>query len=270
VLGRHALGVRVNDMDGLPLTEVVVSKIWWLIPIFLASWFLRSAWLKGQVGELKIRLLIWLRLDSDAYKVLHNLTLPTPDGTTQVDHVLVSRFGIFVIETKNMSGWIFGDARRRKWTQTFHRNKYTFQNPIQQNFKHVKAVQAVVEIPEHAIHSVVVFTGSSEFRTALPDNVTTLRTFRNHIMSKKIELIPEDQVNDVISQLQQARRKPGLATNTAHIKHLKRQTGQNGAPACPRCGNEMALRTAKRGNVAGNQFWGCTAFPKCRATKAYQ
>lgn len=71
------------------------------------------------------------------------MTLPTPDGTTQVDHVIVSRFGVFVIETKNHKGWVFGEERSRKWAQVIYRNKYQFLNPLRQNYKHLKAVQEV-------------------------------------------------------------------------------------------------------------------------------
>ncbi|MGL4750690.1 MAG: topoisomerase DNA-binding C4 zinc finger domain-containing protein [Shewanella sp.] len=35
-------------------------------------------------------------------------------------------------------------------------------------------------------------------------------------------------------------------------------------PLCPRCGNTMVLRTAKRGDNRGNRFWGCSGYPKCR------
>jgi four helix bundle suffix protein len=40
----------------------------------------------------------------------------------------------------------------------------------------------------------------------------------------------------------------------------------NRIPACPQCGKPMALRAAKTGKNAGNQFWGCTAYPDCKGT----
>ena len=36
------------------------------------------------------------------------------------------------------------------------------------------------------------------------------------------------------------------------------------APACHQCGEVMVLRKARSGKNAGQQFWGCSAFPKCR------
>jgi hypothetical protein len=66
--------------------------------------------------------------------------LPSQGSTTQIDHVLVSVYGIFVIETKNMKGWIFGDERSAQWTQSIFGKKSRFQNPLRQNYRHVKAL----------------------------------------------------------------------------------------------------------------------------------
>ena len=65
--------------------------------------------------------------------LLNNITLPTTDGTTQIDHVLVADTGIFVIETKHYSGWVFGNPKDRQWTQTIFKKKSRFQNPRHQN-----------------------------------------------------------------------------------------------------------------------------------------
>ena len=74
---------------------------------------------KGVVGEAIASGWGALALPSSTYARLSDITLPTPDGTTQIDLVIVSRFGVFVIEVKNMSGWIFGDETNRQWTQVF-------------------------------------------------------------------------------------------------------------------------------------------------------
>jgi ssDNA-binding Zn-finger/Zn-ribbon topoisomerase 1 len=43
--------------------------------------------------------------------------------------------------------------------------------------------------------------------------------------------------------------------------------GTKGAPQCPRCGAEMTLELARRGEQVGARFWGCTEYPTCRATR---
>lgn len=61
---------------------------------------------RGWLGEKAMQLGMWIKLDRSVYNRFHNLILSTPNGTTQIDHVLLSRFGIFVVETKNYTGWI--------------------------------------------------------------------------------------------------------------------------------------------------------------------
>ena len=70
--------------------------------------------LKGLSGELQSTLAKKVLLDANVYEDINNVTLPLANGqcgTTQIDHIIVSRFGIFVVETKNISGWIFGDEK---------------------------------------------------------------------------------------------------------------------------------------------------------------
>lgn len=98
-------------MDYLPIKSILAA-IWWLIPLALAISVFKSRWFKGLFGEMMVKLAAKLGLPSKTYHPFHNVALPTPDGTTQIDHIFVSAFGIFVVETKNMKGWIFGSERQ--------------------------------------------------------------------------------------------------------------------------------------------------------------
>lgn len=82
-----------------------------------------SAGYLGWIGEMQVRLGLWLFLRPTIYRRLHNVIIPTDNGTTQIDHLLISRYGIFVIETKNIRGWIFGTADGPKWTQSLYGSK---------------------------------------------------------------------------------------------------------------------------------------------------
>lgn len=91
---------------------------------------------KGYIGESKVSVAAMFGLPRSTYTSFRDVTLPVPDGTTQVDHIFVSRFGVFVVETKNMGGWIFGGERDRQWTQVFRNGqKARFQNPLRQNYR---------------------------------------------------------------------------------------------------------------------------------------
>ena len=116
------------------------------------------SYFKGFSGELQSTLAEKVLLDSNVYEDINNVTLPTSNGTTQIDHIIVSRFGIFVVETKNMSGWIFGDEKSPQRTQSLPGGKkFQFQNPLHQNYKHVKVLQEFLGVEEEKIFSVVMF-----------------------------------------------------------------------------------------------------------------
>lgn len=110
-----------------------------LLAIGIVVRVLKSPKVKGWMGERSVRKALD-RLEPANYRAFHDLYLPRPDGngTTQVDHAVVSRFGVFVIETKNYEGWIFGSERQRQWTQQIYRRKNRFQNPLHQNLLHCK------------------------------------------------------------------------------------------------------------------------------------
>lgn len=243
-------------------------SIWWLFIIITVFVSLsRLPVVKGYFGEQIVRLIGWLMLDKSTYRRIHNITLPTPDGTTQIDHVFVSRFGIFVLETKNMQGWIFGSEDQPQWTQKIFKQTFKFQNPLRQNFKHAKAIEAALQIPPDTIHSVVNFVGDSDFKTPMPPNVTYGIGFISYIKSFRKQVFSEWQVADFLRRLESGRLAPNLATHSEHVQHLKTRSDPNADRRCPKCGSPLIVRTVKSGTKAGEQFWGCSAYPKCRVTQ---
>ena len=128
-------------MDYSPIVNEVL-KLWWVIPIIFILGIFKTPWFKGLFGEALVKLSAKISLPASTYHPFHNVTLPTPDGTTQIDHIFVSPYGIFVVETKNMKGWIFGSEKQSQWTQKIFKQTFKFQNPLRQNYKHVKALEA--------------------------------------------------------------------------------------------------------------------------------
>jgi hypothetical protein len=153
---------------------------------------------------------------------MNHITLELPDGTTQIDQILVSRFGVFVIETKDYKGWIFANLKQPNWTQVFFRNKYKFQNPILQNSRHVRAVQNLLDfLPTGAIKSVVVFTGNAEFKTEMPPGVYTLKSFSNHLRQQSVENMSLNRVQFCVGRLEIARLAISKQTDIEHIESLQ-------------------------------------------------
>lgn len=191
-------------LDKLPIfIKSLPNSIWWCLLAYVIIKLLSGAAIKGWFGE-------WLvcralsRLDSDIYTTFHDIYLPRPDGkgTTQIDHLVVSKFGIIVIETKNYKGWIFGTERQKQWTQTIYRNKQRFQNPLHQNNLHIKAAASLLTAPPSIFHNLVYFVGGAKLKTKLPDNVMT-QGLLSFIRKQTQMLISGDDVKNYIDTLTQ-------------------------------------------------------------------
>src|SRR5690606_4823342 len=237
-----------------------VKPLLWMIPVFLVLGFLRSSTGKGLLGEWFVMLLARFRLDKETYHRFHNVTLPTVDGTTQIDHVLVSKYGIFVLETKNMKGWIFGNERDAQWVQTLGRHKSRFQNPLRQNMKHTKALEAALGVQSDKIHSVIAFVGDASLKTEMPANVTQGAGFIAYVKGFQQRVFTDAEVASITGRLQAGRLAPTLATHRAHVRNLRSRDDVNAAQVCPTCGSALVVRTVGRGDRAGQRFWGCSTY----------
>ncbi|WP_221069300.1 nuclease-related domain-containing protein [Vibrio alfacsensis] len=247
----------------------VFAQVWYLVPLLLIVSVFKSRWLKGVFGEFLVNRLLSKLPESD-YTLIKDVTLPTSDGTTQVDHIVVSKYGIFVVETKNMKGWIFGSARQKQWTQKIYRHSSKFQNPLHQNYKHIKALETLLGCSEEHLHSVIVFIGDSTFKTEMPPNVTYARGSIRYIQQFNEVVFSDKDYAWLTESINQIKLKRGVITDLKHRKHVKEVvTSKASSNQCPRCGSEMVLRETKRGENIGKQFWGCSTFPKCRAVKQF-
>ena len=236
---------------------------------------------RGWLGERITSLINWAFLDGKTYRQLNDITLALGDGsTTQIDHLIISRCGIFVIETKNMSGWIFGSEKNAQWTQCFpNGKKFRFQNPIRQNYRHLCAIieflnASMPELDlslsdiESKLFSIVFFGPDAEIKTPdeLPDgvNIGPLR----YVKSKQSQFFSDDQVDQMVEVIRNGKLPNGLisgvSTRKRHIASLKDRHDLATGDRCPRCDGQLVLRKRKSD---ASEFLGCNNFPKCRFTK---
>lgn len=184
---------------------------------------LASPGVKGWIGEAAVNRAVLGKLDPALYRQFHDLYLPRPDGqgSTQIDHVVVSRFGIFVIETKNYKGWIFGSEKQSQWTQQIYRQKNRFQNPLHQNRLHVRALMAYLGLAENRFRPVVFFVGEAEFKTEMPTNVLN-RGLLPWIMNHTATLLDPSSWQQAVSRLDGLHRSTDRkAAARAHIEAIK-------------------------------------------------
>lgn len=218
---------------------------------------------KGWIGEKKTTFYLWLSLRNKSYHKFHNIILPSNNGTTQIDHLIVSVYGLFIVETKNKNGWIFGTEEQPTWTQSIYGRKYSFQNPLRQTFRQKKVLSEFLNLDESNIYTLVYFVGNCKFRTKIPDNVINsgvgryIKQFRNQILS-------DEDVNQVIKVIKKHLSESSFS-KTDHIRSLRERHSSD--TICPKCGSNLIERIAKKGSHPGKKFLGCESYPKCRFTK---
>jgi len=261
--------------------EILVPFLYWFVPVVVFTIVFRSPWFKGVVGEWFVNRLLLRYFREPEYVLFKDVLLPTDDGTTQLDHILLSPYGLFVIETKNMKGWIFGSEKQAKWTQQIYNHKSSFQNPLRQNYKHTQVLQALLGLDNECVHSLVVFVGDSTFKTKMPINVIRAFGMKTFIKSFNSRVLSEQELQGIKQQLLKGKLDNTFKNKRAHVRNVKRivkdkdkgPTIKNNSlkplndDGCPKCGGELKLRVATKGSHKGTKFYGCSSFPKCRYIK---
>lgn len=215
----------------------------------------------GRLGELETAAATRLQLCSSDYTAINDITITTRRGTTQIDHVIVSRYGVFVVEAKNMNGWIFGTEDARQWTKLNRGHKLQFQNPLQQNAGHIKALSNAARIPPEKMHSVVVFRGDCNLKTPMPPNVLTGGHI-SYVKSKSEVVFTDDEVKRIVATIQTVMLPQTDETREQHVVHLQQRFGST--TTCGQCGSPLVTRTTRTGRNAGRNFLGCSRYPSCR------
>lgn len=221
-------------------------------------------YIKGKTGEATSSFILH-RLPKNEYMVLDNIMLRTASGTTQIDHVVVSKYGIFVVETKNYSGLITGSKQADQWTQHFNKKKYSLKNPIYQNYGHIVALSNLLELPVNVFFNIVAFDNSAKLNINNADEVVNIPWLKDVILSHKEELLDASLIQEYVSKIL-ANNIDSKETRKEHnqevrVKKVTRDTNvANGV--CPKCGGRLILRDGKYG-----KFYGCSNYPKCRFTQ---
>ena len=219
---------------------------------------------KGKIGERKVaNKLDWL--PKSKYVVINDVILPSTYGTSQIDHIVVSIYGIFVIETKYYNGWIYGGEYSEYWTQNVYVEKHQFYNPILQNEGHVKALRRILaEFEPLDIIPIVAFAGTADIKMDIRDShVVYWNQLRRCIRRYRKERNTRKEVKAICNKIYEVKLKPSRKTRKRHMIgvrsaqfHRERAINEG---RCPRCGGILI----KRQGIFGH-FYGCSNYPKCR------
>lgn len=222
--------------------------------------------IKGFIGERKLSSLLMF-LDKEVYHTYNNIYIETKRNTSQIDHLVVSQFGIFVIETKNYKGIISGSFKSNNWTQNIWRNKYSIPNPIRQNKAHIYALKSILpNYAQSSCVSIIAFSSSATLYVTtdesteviyIHDILRTIKSFNNIVFSS-------EQVDKICNTIYQANIKDKdvrknhkyAIQRMVYNRNIKIKSG-----ICPNCGAELVRRHGKFGS-----FIGCSRFPQCKFT----
>ena len=211
--------------------------------------------------------------------ILRNVYLPKGNGeSTEVDLLYITKKGIFVLESKNYSGYIFGNEKSRNWTATLYAGKNAFgsnvkkmhfYNPVWQNKGHVESLKKILNRPDITYYSMIVFSDRCELKDI---TISTVNTYAMHryelggyikaLWDRDPDYLTDAEIKDIYTKLQPLTVKTE-AEKQEHVRQIKEKLSSD---TCPRCGKKLILRTAKKGPNAGSQFYGCSGYPYCRYT----
>lgn len=215
----------------------------------------------GQFGEFSTEFALTNGNLDGGLVVLKNIYVPYRGKTSEIDLLMIHEKGIFVFESKNYSGWIFGSTDQLNWTQSLQNGeKHRFYNPIRQNQTHIRALAEYLNMPTSSFTSYIVFSERCSLKS-VPEDTDQVVIVRRPDMLKKLRSQLRSSVNmhspeemlQLVQKLQPLTNK-SEAEKQQHIEDIKEK--------CPFCGSELVLRRGKYG-----QFWGCSTYPKCKFTR---
>ena len=230
---------------------------------------INSSKIKGSIGEAKVN--TRLNFIGKEYIVLKDILIKSSNGyTSQIDELVLSEYGLFVIETKNYKGWIFGNEKAENWTQVIYKEKHTFRNPIKQNWSHIYALKSLLsDYPNIKYHPIVVFSGNATLKS-IESSIPVIYSNKLNSTIRKLSFekcLSIDELNKIQTRLESSELKERNARKE-HIKNIKQNVREKKIKManliCPRCNGELKLRNGRNG-----KFYGCSNYPRCRFTMPY-
>ena len=216
----------------------------------------------GKIGEMDVAHEL-NKLPSNEYSIINNAMLYDENGKShQIDHIVFSKFGIFVIETKNFEGLIKGNTYDKQWIQILGNTKNSFYNPVHQNYGHIKVLEEKLNIRENKFISIVCFSDKAKLNITGNGNVVNTRNLVSKIINEYTENIIQEDINHLMKEIETVQDK-SLNRNSNHVNNIKKSLNEKTSDnkICPKCGGELVGRKGKYGD-----FLGCSNYPKCKYT----
>lgn len=228
------------------------------------NYILNGDFSKGKMGE-KVVADILEQIPGNK-KIINNIMINDNGKSRQIDHIFINNKGVFVIETKNYSGSIYGKETSNEWTQFLNNEKYNFTNPIFQNYAHKQIVSKIIDDNRNVI-SVIVFTRRCNLKVKTFRNTVIYTTELKSFILNQENRLNDKQVDEYYNKIMESRitDEEVLKNHNYNVKHyIEYKNDLIDKNICPRCkSGELVVRQSKYGS-----FLGCSNYPKCRYTKS--
>lgn len=214
----------------------------------------------GEDGELRVKKLIGGTVDGEQY-VLNNYMLVFEGKSSQIDHIVIKKNGLFVIETKDYAGFIYGKENQQQWTQVlaYGKVKNKFYNPVKQNATHIYQLKKILN-ENIEYKSIIVFVQNNT-EHIVASNVVPFFMLSGKLNARSDKLLTDEQMKRVYNKLVEAKSKHNTS-NQEHIEGINQMIDNIKKGICPRCSGKLVERKGHHG-----MFLGCTNYPKCKFTK---
>jgi hypothetical protein len=180
----------------------------WIVPLVLIIAFLLSPRFRGDIAESRTRRILAAGLEKSRYTILNDVELPAGGGTVHVDHIVVSRSGVFVIESQYASGMVSGSEFQDRWKQQHWGRARRIENPMHQNAVQAETLGRLLGMPQTKIHRIVVLSGHKGLRTKAPDHLVPAEQLIRYIRKKGTYVLEPEQADRALKAIEQARVKP--------------------------------------------------------------
>ncbi len=185
----------------------LTSHLLWLLPLAVLIFFIGSPRFLGTIGYARTRRLLQSSLPRAQYTSFHGVRLPASGGTLFYHHIVVSRFGIFVIDSLYKPGLLSGTAAQARWTQTRWFGRARFDNPVHENFLRVQALERLLGLPLSRFMPMVVLSGHKQIKPPVPAGVFTAHQLIPHIRRHSQHVLSEEQTRAAVLKIQASELK---------------------------------------------------------------
>lgn len=196
-------------MEGLVFSVLIFTGICVAIAIKLGAYpAIRRWW-----GALRIHKLLELELPGSHYAILQDITLASHKDSVQIDHLVISAYGIFVIKHIDFGGQVSGKPGDAYWTRTTRRREQRFRNPLFACVEEVNALKSLLGLDASMFQFVLVFSSNVTFNNPMPTNVTKLDGLPLFIEGRDRLVLDFDEIPRLAGQVRREKstaRGPGI------------------------------------------------------------